>query len=230
MFIGHYGVGFAARSIAPKVSLGALFLAAQLLDLLCATFLLLGIERIRIVPGATAVGPLLFEHYPYSHSLAAALAWALLVGGGYLLIRRERTGGLVLGALVISHWVLDAIVHRPDLPLFPGGTTMIGLNAWFSLPIALAVEVTLFALGVWLYSRATSPVDAIGRWGYMILVVFLLAIYAASLSGRPPPNAGAVGWVGELQWLLVLWGYWIDRHRQARVQGARTGFPCPGHL
>ncbi|HYP68939.1 MAG TPA: hypothetical protein VEP67_11925 [Thiobacillaceae bacterium] len=222
MFIGHYGVGLAAKSVAPRVSLGALFLAAQFLDLLCAVLLLLGIERVRIVPGATAVTPLVFEYYPVSHSLAAALAWALLVSGGYLLIRRERTGAVVLGVLVISHWVLDAIVHQPDLPLLPGGTTMIGLNAWSSLPVTLAIEVTLFAVGAWLYFRATSPIDAIGRWGYVTLVVFLLVTYAGSLFGRPPPNAGAVAWVGQLQWLLVLWGYWIDKHRRVTWRPRRS--------
>ena len=218
MFIGHFGVGFAAKSVAPRVSLGALFLAALFLDLLCATLMLLGVERVRIVPGATAVTPLVFEYYPVSHSLAAALAWALLLGGGYLLIRRERVGALVLGALVVSHWVLDAMVHQPDLPLIPGGTTMIGLNAWSSLPITLAIEIPLFALGVWLYSRATLPADAIGRWGFVALVVFLLAVYAGSLSGGPPPGGGAIAWVGQLQWLLVLWGYWIDKHRHVPVQ------------
>lgn len=218
MFIGHFGVGFAAKSVAPRVSLGALFLAAQFLDLLWPAFLLLGVERVRIVPGATAVTPLVFEYYPVSHSLAAVLVWALLVGGGYLLIRRERIGALVLGALVISHWVLDAVVHQPDLPLFPGGATMVGLNAWSSLPITLAIEVPLFALGVWLYSRATSPADAIGRWGFVMLVVFLLAVYAGNLFGRPPPSTEAIAWLGQLQWLLVLCGYWIDKHRHVAVR------------
>ena len=218
MFIGHYGVGFAAKSLAPRVSLGALFLAAQFLDLLCASLLLLGVEHVRIAPGATAVTPLVFEHYPYSHSLAATLVWALLVGGGYLLIRRKRAGALVLGGLVISHWLLDAVVHIPDLPLFPGGATLIGLGAWSSLPVAVAVELPLFLFGVWLYGRATAPLDATGRWGYAALVGFLLAAYATTLFGRPAPSVAAVAWVGQAQWLLVLWGYWIDQHRRATAR------------
>lgn len=213
MFIGHFGIALGAKSIAPKVSLGSLFLAAQFVDLLWSTLLLLGIERVRIVPGATAVTPLLFEHYPVSHSLLAVLGWAVLVGCAYLLLRRERIGALVLGALVISHWGLDAIVHQPDLPLFPGSAAVIGMNAWSSLPVTLIIEVPLFALGVWLYVRTTRFCDSVGRWGLVALVTFLLAVYASNLFGPPPPNFEAIAWAGQLQWLLVLWGYWIDKHR-----------------
>lgn len=81
MLIGHFGVGFGAKSAAPKVSLGTLFIAAQFIDLLWPTLLLLGVETVRIVPGATVVTPLLFEHYPISHSLIAVFGWAGLVGG-----------------------------------------------------------------------------------------------------------------------------------------------------
>lgn len=214
MFIGHFGVGFGAKSVAPKVSLGTLFLAAQFLDLLWPTLLLLGVERVRIEPGATAVTPLLFEHYPVSHSLLAVVGWAMLVGCIYLLLRRERIGAFVLGVLVISHWGLDAIVHQPDLPLFPGSATVIGLNAWSSLPLTLVIEVSLFALGVWLYARATTPADSMGRWGFGALVIFLLVIYAGNLFGAPPPNAEVIAWAGQSQWLLVVWGYWIDKHRR----------------
>jgi len=219
MFIGHFGVGFGAKSLAPKVSLGALFLAAQFIDLLWPTLLLLGVERVQIVPGATVVTPLLFEHYPVSHSLAAVFGWAVLVGGIYWLLLRERIGALVVGLLVLSHWGLDAIVHRPDLPLFPGSATLIGMDAWSSLPLTLAIELPLFALGVWLYARASSPKDAVGRWGLVALVVFLLVIYAGNLFGPPPPSAVAIAWVGQLQWLLVIWGYWIDKHRRGSAGG-----------
>ena len=219
MFIGHFGVGFGAKSLAPKASLGALFLAAQFIDLLWPTLLLLGVERVQIVPGATVVTPLLFEHYPVSHSLAAVFGWAVLVGGIYLLLLRERIGALVVGVLVLSHWGLDAIVHRPDLPLFPGSATVIGMEAWSSLPLTLVIELPLFALGVWLYARASSPKDAVGHWGLVALLVFLLVIYAGNLFGPPPPSAVAIAWVGQLQWLLVIWGYWIDKHRRVSAGG-----------
>lgn len=213
MFIGHFGVGFAAKKAAPGVSLGSLLLAALFLDLLWPAFLLLGVESVRIVPGTGFVNPFVFEHYPYSHSLLAAVAWGGLVACVYYLQRRKAIGSFVLGGLVVSHWLLDAVVHRPDLPLFPGSAVVAGLSAWSSLPLTLAIEVPTFALGAWLYWRATSPRDAIGRWGFPLLLVTLLGIYAGNLFGSRPPNATAIGWVGQMQWLLILWAYWIDKHR-----------------
>jgi len=215
MFIGHFGVGFGAKSLAPRISLGTLFIAAQFIDLLWPTLLLLGLERVQIVPGATRVTPLVFEHYPISHSLLGVALWAALIGGLYWLVRRERKGALLLAALVVSHWLLDLIVHRPDLPIAPGSAVLLGLNAWASLPVTLAIELTLFAAGVWLYLRSTRATDAIGSWACWGLVLFLLAIYAGNLFGSPPPSAAAIAWVGQAQWLLVLWGYWVDRHRQS---------------
>lgn len=218
MFIGHFAVGFAAKRVAPRVSLGTLFLAAQFIDLLWPTFLLLGWERVRIEPGATAVTPLVFEHYPYTHSLLAVLGWAALLGGTHWLARRDRRSALLLAALVVSHWLLDLLVHRPDLPLWPGGTGVAGLQLWSSLPLTLALEVPLFAVGVWLYGRSTRAADAVGRWGLRGLVLFLLVIYAGNVLGSPPPSVAAIAWVGQLQWLLVLWGYWVDRHRRTYAQ------------
>src|SRR3954467_8291786 len=113
MFIGHFGVAFGAKVVAPKVSLGSLFIAAQFIDLLWPTLLLLGLERVRIAPGITRVTPLDFEYYPISHSLVAVLGWAALVGGGHFLLRRRARAALVLAALVVSHWLRDLLVHRP---------------------------------------------------------------------------------------------------------------------
>ena len=218
MFIGHFGAGFGAKALVPRVSLGWLFVAAQFIDLLWPALLLAGVERVRIAPGATAVTPLVFEHYPVSHSLLAVCGWALLVGGAYLAIRKDRRGAIVLAALVVSHWLLDAIVHQPDLPLYPGSATLVGLNAWSSLPLSIAIEVPIFALGAWLYARSTTPRDAVGRWAFAGLVAFLLAIQAGNYFGAPPPGAEAIAWVGLAQWLLVLWGFWVDNHRSAKIR------------
>jgi hypothetical protein len=213
MFIGHFGMAFGAKRAAHRVSLGTLFLAAQFIDLLWPTFLLMGIERVRIAPGITRVTPLDFEHYPISHSLLAVLGWAVLVGGAHFLSRREKRAALLVAALVLSHWLLDLLVHRPDLPLMPGAETWVGLGAWNSLPVTLLLEVPLFVAGVWLYARATVAKDAAGRWGLWSLVASLLVIYAANLFGPPPPEVSAIAWAGQLQWLLVIWAYWLDRQR-----------------
>lgn len=218
MFLGHFGAGFGAKALAPQVSLGWLFTAAQFIDLLWPTLLLLGIESVRIVPGATAVTPLAFDHYPVSHSLVAVLGWSIAVGGVYLVIRRNLRNALVIAALVASHWFLDLVVHAPDLPLYPGSTTRVGLGAWSSLPLTLAIEIPIFILGVWLYARTTKPVDRAGRWGFAGLVAFLLAIQAGNVLGPPPPSVEAIAWVGQAQWLLVLWGFWIDNHRRLQIR------------
>ncbi|MBX9959678.1 MAG: hypothetical protein K2Y15_06030 [Burkholderiaceae bacterium] len=216
MFIGHFALGFAAKSAAPQVSLGTLFLAAQFIDLLWPTFLFMGLERVRIEPGATAVVPLIFEHYPYTHSLLAVLGWAVLIGGLHYLLMRDRRSAGVLGLLVLSHWVLDLLVHKPDLQILPWSDTVVGLRLWSSLTLTLALEVPLFMLGVWLYARSTRAGDAGGRWGLVGLVLFLFVVYAGNVLGSPPPSVAAIAWVGQLQWLLVLLGYWVDRHRRVR--------------
>ncbi|MDZ4252522.1 MAG: hypothetical protein U1A72_08100 [Sulfuritalea sp.] len=150
-----------------------------------------------------------------------ARRWAGLVGSMHFFLKRNRLAALALGVLVVSHWALDALVHRPDLPLFPGSATVVGFNLWSSLPATLIIEGALFALGVWLYARVTSPSDAVGRWGFVALVIFLAGIYAGNLFGPPPPSTEAIAWAGHAQWLLVLWGYWIDRHRQAATRALR---------
>ncbi|HEY0847842.1 MAG TPA: hypothetical protein VGE12_20925 [Noviherbaspirillum sp.] len=217
MFIGHFAVGFGAKAVAPRVSLGMLFIAAQFLDLLWPTLLLLGVESVRIVPDSGSITPLVFEHYPISHSLLAVLGWAVLAGAAYWALYRRKWGAVVIAALVVSHWLLDAIVHQPDLPLYPGSEHLIGMGLWESLPQTLMVELGIFALGVWMYARSTQATDAIGKWAFWSLVVFLLAVHAGNLFGEPPPSSQAIAWVGQAQWLLVLWGFWVDRHRQFRV-------------
>lgn len=221
MFIGHFGMGFAAKAVAPRVSLGTLFLAAQFIDLLWPTLLLLGVERVRIAPGITTVTPLDFEHYPVSHSLLAVIGWAVLLGAVYFGLRRSPRGAVIIGLAVLSHWLLDLVVHRPDLPLYPGAAQLFGLGLWSSLGATLAVELPIFAAGVWLYLRATEATGPTGRWALWGLVAFLTLIYLANLFGEPPPSVVAVAWIGHAQWLLVAWGYWVDRYRRA----AGTGSP-----
>ena len=217
MFVGHFALGMGAKKIVPEVSLGTLFLAGQFADLLWPTLLLAGVEVVRIQPGVTAVTPLVFVRYPYSHSLLALVGWAIAFALVYLALRRSRVAAAVtLGALVLSHWLLDFVVHRPDLPLTPGGSERFGLGLWDSLPATLAVELLLFIAGVALYARSTEALDRQGRWGFWCLVAFLLIVYFANLFGPPPPNVNAVAWTTQAMWLLVLWGWWVDRHRRSR--------------
>ena len=217
MFLGHFGVGFGAKAAAPKTSLGTLFLAAQFVDLLWPSLLLLGIEKVEITPGITRVTPLDFTDYPITHSLIATLIWASLFAAAYFLLRKYPKGAWVCGAAVISHWVLDLLSHRPDLPLVPGGATRVGLGLWNSLPATLLVELGIFVIGVWLYIRSTRPLDRTGTLALWSLVGFLLVIYFSNIFGPPPPSVIAIAVVGHAGWLLVIWAYWIDRHRAAHL-------------
>ena len=213
MFIGHFGVAMAAKKVAPRPSLGTLVLAAQLADGAWPIFLLLGWETVTIAPGITPVTPLDFTSYPYTHSLLADAMWAALLSCGYWALRRDRIGAFWLAALVLSHWVLDFVSHRPDMPLWPGGPVE-GLGLWYSLPATLVVEFALFGAGAWLYMSATRARD---RWGTALLWLFLLvlaALYLAAVFGPPPPSVEALAMSALAGWLFVAWAYWIDRHRE----------------
>ena len=215
MFIGHYALGLGSKRLAPDVSLGALFLACQFADLLWPTLVMTGVESFTIRPGTTAVTPLDFQYYPYSHSLLALLVWGTALALIYRAVSGSALrGAVVLGALVVSHWFLDVIVHRPDLPLAPGSTLRLGLGLWNSIPATLAVEFGLYAAGVWLYCKATAARDRIGSVGFWALVAFLALVEVANVFGPPPPSVGAVAVSAQAMWLLVAWGYWVDKHRQ----------------
>jgi len=214
MFLGHFAVGFAAKRVAPRASLGTLFAAAQLADLLWPLFLLIHAEHVLIRPGATAVTPLVFISYPYSHSLAALAVWGALFAGGYAIVRRRGWAApLAIFILVVSHWVLDWVMHVPDMPLTLTGPDRLGLGVWRSLPLSLALEIAVFVAGVLIYVSATAPRDRVGRIGLAALLVFLLLVYLASVFGPPPPSDRAIAWSGFAMWLLVAWGAWVDRHR-----------------
>ncbi|HXZ58740.1 MAG TPA: hypothetical protein VEG26_01050 [Steroidobacteraceae bacterium] len=215
MFIGHYALGFGSKRLAPSVSLGALFLACQWADLLWPTLVMAGLESFTIRPGITAVTPLDFQHYPYSHSLLALLLWGTVLALIYRAVRGSPLrGAVVLGALVVSHWLLDVIVHRPDLPLAPGTRLRLGLGLWNSIPATLAVEFGLYAVGVCLYWKATVARDRTGSVAFWALVTFLAVVQVANVFGPPPPSVGAVTASAQAMWLLVAWGYWVDRHRK----------------
>ena len=211
MFIGHYGVALAAKRLAPKTSLGFLFLAAQWIDLIWPLFLLLGWEHVSIDPDNTVVTPLDFYDYPISHSLLAVLGWAVLLGGIYFFLRRGLRESLVVAGLVTSHWFLDALMHRPDLPLYPGSETKIGLGLWNSLPATIGLEFVVFAGGFYLYLRATSPLQRKARVNLWFMGGLLVSIWIGNIFGPPPPNVNIIAGTALTLWLLVWWGVWINR-------------------
>jgi membrane-bound metal-dependent hydrolase YbcI (DUF457 family) len=211
VFIGHYALAFAAKRVAPRASLGTLVAAAQFLDLLWPILLIVHVEQ--VAPGTGYFTALRFTHYPWSHSLAMALIWAVLGASVYGAARHDRTGAIVVGVLVVSHWLLDLVVHEPDLPLYPGGSARLGLALW-DFPVAtVVVEGIMFVAGVGLYVAGTRPRDSTGRYVWWSFVAFLVLIYLASLGGPPPRNLAAVGWVSLLLWITPVWAWWADAHR-----------------
>ena len=224
MFLGHYGLAFAAKRVAPRTSLGTFALAAQLLDEIWPIFVLAGLERVRVVPGLMAANPLDFEYYPYSHSLAGALVWSVLLGAIYYAMRRDRGSAGIVALLVLSHWILAVPMHRPDLPLWPGSATRIGLGAWRSIPLTIVLELAVFGFGLVVYLRTTRARDRIGSWALWAMVAVLLLIFASGFTASAPPDGRAVALGALGLWLFVPWGYWIDRHRELTERGsARHG-------
>lgn len=211
MFIGHFALGFAAKRAVPRVSLAALFGAALFADLLWPALVATGIEQVRIDPGNTLATPLDFVSYPYSHSLLMLVVWGVLFGWICSRAIRGKRVFVITFALVVSHWVLDYVTHRPDLPLYPGGPKF-GLGLWNHPALEKAVEVTMYAAGLWIYLRATRARDGIGRWGLLTLAAFLLIGFLAS--SAPPPSVTAL-WATALclGGLTLVLTYWADHHR-----------------
>ena len=223
MFIGHFALGYAAKRWVPGLSLAVLFAAALFADLLWPVLVALGIEQVRIVPGITASTPLEFISYPYSHSLLTLTLFGAVFGWAVSL-RASRAAApvapttpiapaLIVFVLVISHWVLDVITHIPDMPLYPGGPKF-GLGMWNSVPATLVTETVMFALGVWMYARATTPRDKVGTWTFAGLTAFLFVGFFVNAKGTPPPSVTAL-WVMALSLgALTLWLSWlVESHR-----------------
>jgi hypothetical protein len=219
MFVGHYGLAFAHKRMEPRLSLGTLFIAVQLVDIAWGATILLGWERVRIHPGWTAATPLQFLYYPITHSLVAAGLWAAVMAAAWYTwptkdTSRHGRAALILALAVASHWFLDAVVHIPDLPLAGDETTKVGLGLWNSVPLTFTVELALLGIGLALYlgggsrKHAVRPIWAVG------FATVLAVAYVATTLGPPPPSVSAVG-IGAIGMLLVIAaiGAWIDRAR-----------------
>lgn len=214
MFIGHFAVAFAGKKVAPRASLAALLLAAIFADVLWPVLVAVGAEHVRIAPGNTVVTPLEFVSYPWSHSLLMLVIWGALLGAYF----RKRADGTqiaaVIGALVVSHWVLDWITHRPDMPIYPGGGKY-GLALWNNPTATMVTEIVMFAAGVAIYASVTRAKDKIGSIGFWALVALLFGFYILdSVDPSVPPSVRFI-WISELvaSAVILAWAGWVDRHR-----------------
>ncbi|HBA27170.1 MAG TPA: hypothetical protein DCY98_07255 [Nitrospinae bacterium] len=219
MFIGHYGVALAAKKVDKNISLGLLFFATQFVDILFFVLILMGIERMSIVPGITAANPLDFTYYPYSHSLTASLLWAGLFFVVFKITSsisgsRNNRIALVVAAIVLSHFFLDVIVHRPDLPLFGDDSYKLGLGLWNYVISSSLIEILILVAGLWLYLKSTKSITFGGKYGMIIFAVFLIMMQMASLFMPPPPDIRGFATFGLVYQLMVVGVVsWLDRKR-----------------
>jgi membrane-bound metal-dependent hydrolase YbcI (DUF457 family) len=212
VFVGHLAVAFGARAAEPRVPLAVAVAAGFALDLLWPILLLLGLESVRVQPGDTAFTSLAFDSYPWSHSLALVLLWSAVAGVAARRLGSARAAAIVAG-LVLSHWVLDWVTHRPDLPLWPWGP-VVGLGLWNSVPATIAVEGALLVIGLTRYLRSTVARDAAGRWSLAALVTIATALWITQPWSPPPPSSTAVAIGSLVLWGIVPWARSIDRHRR----------------
>jgi hypothetical protein len=215
MFAGHYGPSLAVRAVRPEVPLWLLFVAAQLVDIAWALLVLGGVEKLRIVPGITAANPLDLYYMPYTHSLLAAVLWslAMAVACRWLFRWPAWTVAAWVGVVVLSHWVLDWLVHRPDLPLYDD-TVKVGLGLWNHVALSLVLEASVLGGGLWLYLKHTRALTAVGRYGPVAVVLLMLAIQGAALVGPPPPSPAVVAVSGLSMYVaFAVAARWIDRQR-----------------
>lgn len=217
MFIGHFAVGFASKKFAPRTNMALLIAAPLFADILWPFFLLFGWERVRVDPGNTRFTPLDLAWFPWSHSLLMAVVWATVFALIYYTITGYRAGASVIWVGVVSHWVLDWITHRPDMPLYPGSARY-GLGLWNSVSGTMIVELSMFAIGLWLYVCTTRAKDRIGRYAFLAYAAMLLLVYLGDRFSSPPGGAGDIAWAGIIaEAILLPWAWWFDHHRVVRT-------------
>jgi hypothetical protein len=219
VFVGHYGPSLAAKAAQNSIPLWILFIAVQLLDVFWSIFVLLDIEKVRIVSGITATNPLDLYYMPYTHSLLGAMLWSIAAGVAYYRFRRAEgwSAGTIVGAAVLSHWVLDWVVHRPDLPLYDN-SLKVGLGLWNYPAFALVLEIAVLFGGMSLYLKTTKPVARGGRFGMLIFGVGMFAVQAYVFFG-PPPTSDKAAAITALVSYLAFAGiaYWLERKRAPRT-------------
>lgn len=214
MFVGHYGVSFAVKSADKNIPLWILFIAVQLVDVLWAIFVLTGVEKVRITPGITATNPLDLYYMPYTHSLVAALFWSGLGLIAYRFVGRGAGyAAFLFAAAIFSHWVLDLVVHRPDLPLYDD-TYKVGFGLWNYPALALALESSLLFGGIVLYLRSSRGVSLTAKFGVPVFGIVLILLQAIVFFG-PPPTSPSTAALTALLLYVVLAGvaYWLEKKR-----------------
>lgn len=222
MFAGHYGVSYAFKATEKRASLGLLFLAVQFIDVLWAIFVILGLEKVQLAPQLPA-SRLIYNSIPFTHSMLGALTWSVLV---YILFRfipaskstRKASIALVMGLGVFSHWILDFIVHRPDLGVI-GNIEKVGLGLYDYPLLAFSLEAVVLLGGIWLYMRSTTATSFLGKYGMYFFAAFLLLMNAFTYWGPNPPSVQIAAIFNEIFYFVAAGiALWLDRKRFPKGQ------------
>ncbi|RQO42350.1 hypothetical protein DBR39_00305 [Chryseobacterium sp. KBW03] len=218
MFIGHFGLSFAAKKIAPKVSLVTLFAATQFVDILWPFMLILNIEKVAVVPGYTKVNAYDFLYFPYTHSLLMGIIWGILAAFIYFLIKKDIRSAVVIGLCVLSHWFFDLIVHTTDLPITPFGNYKMGFGLWNHIAATLIIEFLIFFGGLFVYTSATTAKNKKGKWGLGGLILLLVTVTFSNTFGPTPPDSVNVLFISFviLMGLILFLAGWVDKNREIK--------------
>lgn len=219
MFVGHIAAAMAGKKISTTTSLVWFVAAANFVDLLWPIFLLAGIETVAIDPGNTVFTNLDFVSYPWSHSLLMGIVWGVALGAFARCRGVSKKASIVIGALVVSHWVLDFVTHRPDLPLWPGAENVFGLGLWNSLVGTYVVELLMWVAGIGIYLSVRRSRGWAGHLAFWSFVGVSTVMWAASPFSPPPPNPSAIAWFGIFGWIVIPWAWWIERTSEPRRTG-----------
>jgi hypothetical protein len=216
MLVGHFAAALTAKSIEPRVSLGTLVLAAMAADLLWSIFMIAGVEHVEFRSGKGAANYLVASDISKSHSLLMGVVLAGLLGAIFLMKRRDARVAWVVCAMVLSHWILDWISHRPDMPLAPGVERYFGLGLWTSIPATLVVEGGFWLLALILYASRNRAATRLGSLAFWSVVVLLTLAWYNNIAGPPPPDPRAAPIISLLFFsLVVAWAYWMNRTRHS---------------
>jgi hypothetical protein len=220
MFVGHYGVAFAARRMEERIPLWLFFLAVQFVDILWCIFVLLGIEKVRIVPGYTAGNPLDFYYFPYTHSLIGSLGWAGVAFVLYRLYQRYQGSprpALILGAAVLSHWFLDLVVHARDLDII-NGNFKLGLGLWNHPLLELLLELAILFGGLVWYLKGNPDFSRRRKSAVLVFAALMGGLQVVNTYGPPPTSVRLIAIAGlALYALLTLAAFFIEpRHTATR--------------
>jgi hypothetical protein len=221
MYFGHYGVGLTFKKFNKRLSIGWLFLAVQFVDILAMVLFLLGIERANVVPGFAASSSIEYVYFPFSHSLVAFLVWTAVFYVIFRLVRvkpdlKKSRVAVVMALGVLSHFVLDVVVHTPDMSILGGDSFKMGLGLWNYHPaINYIVEGAVLLVGLFLYLKTTKGSTFIGKYGVIFLVAILFGLNAVFMTGQPPPDLRVLaGLYLTINVSIILSAFWLDKKRK----------------